>query len=114
MSDVTVAPATSKASQVARTSAHGSHIWYELMTTDPEGAKRFYNGTTIGAVCAPPPDTPAGWRYYIRVPSISQAAEATKEGGGTIAMGPHEVPGGDLIIIGKDPQGAEFALVGKA
>jgi hypothetical protein len=25
-----------------------------------------------------------------------------------------EVPGGDHIIIGFDPQGAEFALVGKA
>ena len=35
-------------------------------------------------------------------------------GGGTIAMGPQEVPGGDHIIIGKDPQGAECALVGKA
>jgi alkanesulfonate monooxygenase SsuD/methylene tetrahydromethanopterin reductase-like flavin-dependent oxidoreductase (luciferase family) len=32
----------------------------------------------------------------------------------TIAMAPQEVPGGDHIIIGKDPQGAEFALVGKA
>jgi hypothetical protein len=29
-------------------------------------------------------------------------------------MGPHEVPGGDHIIIGNDPQGTEFALVGKA
>jgi predicted enzyme related to lactoylglutathione lyase len=29
-------------------------------------------------------------------------------------MGPMEVPGGDRIIIGIDPQGAEFALVGKA
>ncbi len=28
-------------------------------------------------------------------------------------MGPHEVPSGDWIIIGTDPQGAEFALVGR-
>ncbi len=35
-------------------------------------------------------------------------------GGGTIATGPREVPGGDHIIVGKDPQGAAFALVGKA
>ena len=27
-------------------------------------------------------------------------------------MGPKEVPGGDHIVIGTDPQGAEFALVG--
>ena len=30
------------------------------------------------------------------------------------SMGPMEVPGGDHIVIGIDPQGAEFALVGKA
>ena len=35
-------------------------------------------------------------------------------GGGTIAMGPREVPGGDHIVVGKDPQGAESAPVGKA
>ncbi len=29
-------------------------------------------------------------------------------------MGPMEVPGDDHIIIGQDPQGAEFALVGNA
>ena len=54
------------------------------------------------------------WRYYVRVPSINEAADALKAGGGTVSMGPHEVPGGDHIIIGNDPQGAEFALVGKA
>ena len=27
-------------------------------------------------------------------------------------MGPHQVPTGDYVIIGSDPQGAEFALVG--
>jgi hypothetical protein len=32
--------------------------------------------------------------------------------GGTVAMGPHQVPTGDWILIGADPQGAEFALVG--
>ena len=29
-------------------------------------------------------------------------------------MAPHQVPTGDWIIIGSDPQGAEFALVGGA
>ena len=31
---------------------HGDFIWYELMTTDAEGARRFYSsvvGWTIGA-----------------------------------------------------------------
>lgn len=112
--------------------------WNELATADPVAARQFYGdlfgwtsdefmpmgelgeyrffahqGTTIGAVSGCVGGAPAGWRYYIRVPSISKAAEAVKANGGTIAMGPHEVPGGDHIIIGHDPQGAEFALVGK-
>ena len=34
-------------------------------------------------------------------------------GGAPIAMGPQEAPGGDHLI-GKEPPGAEFALVGTA
>lgn len=113
--------------------------WNELSTPDPVAARQFYGdlfgwtsddfmpmgefgeyrffdhqGTRIGAVSGLVPGAPQGWRYYIRVPSILKAVEAAKAGGGTIAMGPMEVPGGDHIIIGHDPQGAEFALVGKA
>jgi predicted enzyme related to lactoylglutathione lyase len=113
--------------------------WNELTTPDPVAARQFYGelfgwtsdefmpmgemgeyrflahaGQTIGAVCGVQPGGRKGWRYYIRVPSIAAAAEAVKSGGGTVAMGPMEVPGGDHIIIGQDPQGAEFALVGKA
>ncbi len=33
--------------------------------------------------------------------------------GGTVSVGPHQVPTGDHIVIGSDPQGATFALVGK-
>ncbi len=118
--------------------------WNELSTSDPAAARAFYgelfgwnsdefmpmgelgeyrflahNGQTIGAMYHPQNEGLAGkkdlgWRYYIRVPSVSKAAETVKANGGTVAMGPHEVPGGDHIIIGFDPQGAEFALVGKA
>lgn len=113
--------------------------WNELTTPDPDAARQFYGelfgwtsddfmpmgelgeyrffahaGTTIGAVCKPIPGGSSRWRYYIRVPSISAAVDAVKTAGGTVSMGPHEVPGGDHIIIGNDPQGAEFALVGKA
>ena len=113
--------------------------WNELTTSDPVAARKFYgelfgwtsddfmpmgefgeyrfpanHGTTIGAVCGVMPGGSSRWRYYIRVPSISAAVEAVKAGGGQVTMGPHEVPGGDHIIIGNDPQGAEFALVGKA
>jgi len=120
-------------------STHEQRVgWNELTTADPAAARQFYGelfgwtsddfmpmgefgeyrffahaGTTIGAVCGVTPGGSSRWRYYIRVPSITAAVEAVKAGGGQVSMGPHEVPGGDHIIIGNDPQGAEFALVGK-
>lgn len=130
--------ATEEASDAFSTDAEGHVSWNELSTPDPAAARQFYgelfgwtsdefmpmgefgeyrflahHGTTIGAVCGVMPGGTPKWRYYIRVPSISAAVDAVKSGGGTVAIGPHEVPGGDHIIIGIDPQGAEFALVGK-
>ena len=53
-----------------------------------------------------------GWRYYFRVGPIEAAAQRVKAAGGQVANGPMEVPGGDWVLQGVDPQGAEFALVG--
>ena len=127
------------ASDAFSTSAEGHVNWNELSTPDPAAARRFYNelfgwtsddfmpmgelgeyrflahrGETIGAIMGVAAGGRAGWRYYIRVPSIPAAVEAVKAGGGTVASGPHEVPGGDHVLTGIDPQGAEFSLVGKA
>jgi len=113
--------------------------WNELSTSDPVAARRFYGdqfGWTsdefmdmgehgeyrffnrgdimIGAVAGTAPGQQPHWRYYFRVPSIAKAKETAEANGGKIAMGPMEVPGGDHIIIGLDPQGAEFAHVGGA
>jgi len=55
---------------------------------------------------------PAHWRHYFRVPSVGVATRAIEAGQGQVLHGPHEVPGGDIIIIAVDPQGAQFALVG--
>ena len=128
-----------KQSDVFSPEAEQRVSWDELSTSDPVAARKFYtvqfgwgtdefmdmgemgeyrfierDGSRIGALCGLMPGQSPRWRYYIRVPSIAASAEAVKAGGGTVAMGPHEVPGGDHIIIGIDPQGAEFALVGKA
>ena len=87
----------------------------DFMPMGEMGEYRFFDqgSLRIGALCGPMPGGPTGWRYYIRVPSIAKSVEAVKAGGGTVAIGPHEVPTGDHIVIGHDPQGAEFALVGK-
>jgi len=113
--------------------------WNELSTSDPAAARKFYGdqfgwvsddfmdmgemgqyrfldneGQRIGALCGTRPGQLSKWRYYIRVPSIEAAKAAAESAGGTIAMGPHQVPSDDWVIIGNDPQGAEFALVGQA
>jgi predicted enzyme related to lactoylglutathione lyase len=110
--------------------------WNELQTTDVEAARSFYadqfgwgsdefmdmgehgkyrffdhDGTRIGALFSTGDEMPH-WRYYFRVKSIADSKHTAEEKGGTIHMGPHQVPGGDWIVIGTDPQGAEFALVG--
>ena len=111
--------------------------WNELSTSDPVAARKFYtdqfgwgsdefmdmgemgeyrfleqDGTRIGALCGVMQGQQPKWRFYFRVPSIAKAKKTAEQKGGTIHMGPHQVPTGDYIIIGSDPQGAEFALVG--
>ncbi|HEU5068365.1 MAG TPA: VOC family protein [Sphingomicrobium sp.] len=110
--------------------------WNELATTDEKSARQFYGeqfgwtsdnfmpmgemgeyrffdlqGEGIGAVFNTPEGRPR-WRFYFRVPSISAAKEAVEKSGGTVATGPMQVPTGDWVLLGTDPQGAEFALVG--
>jgi predicted enzyme related to lactoylglutathione lyase len=118
----------------------GRCSWNELSTSDAVAARRFYgeqfgwtsdefmdmgehgeyrffdhHGVRLGAVSGMMnQDQNPHWRYYFRVPSVSKAKETAEAKGGKVVMGPMEVPGGDHIIIGFDPQGAEFALVGKA
>jgi hypothetical protein len=70
-------------------------------------------GETIGAVMAAPPGgPPPAWRFYFRVPDIDAAADAIGARGGAIMHGPVEIPGGEFAIVGGDPQGAAFGLVG--
>ncbi|HTM03696.1 MAG TPA: VOC family protein [Vicinamibacterales bacterium] len=111
--------------------------WNELATSDPKKAFAFYArhfGWTdggsmpmgeagdyqfindedgmIGAVQATTNNRPSMWTYYFRVANIDVAKKKIEAAGGTVMHGPQEVPGGDHIIIGTDPQGAMFAVVG--
>jgi predicted enzyme related to lactoylglutathione lyase len=58
-------------------------------------------------------NVPPNWQIYFRVPDITTAVERIKASGGQIVNGPMEVPGGDWIVNGVDPQGAAFALHAK-
>jgi uncharacterized protein len=87
----------------------------EPMDMGPMGTYQFieHGGVPVGAIMQKLPQRPAPvWQHYFRVPNIAAATAAISAAGGTIAMGPQEVPGGDWIVIGIDPQGAEVCLVG--
>ena len=117
----------------------GHCSWNELSTPDQAGALAFYTGqfgwekgdampmgdmgdyqfinqggAMIGAVMTNPPggDRPS-WKFAFNVPDIHVAAGKIKSGGGAIHYGPVEVPGGDLVVMASDPQGARFMAVGK-
>ncbi|MDE2446618.1 MAG: VOC family protein [Alphaproteobacteria bacterium] len=51
------------------------------------------------------------WLYYFNVDGIDAAAARIVAAGGKIAMGPHQVPGGQWIVSGLDPQGGNFSLL---
>lgn len=115
----------------------GHCAWNELVTTDPEAAKSFYfkefgwtkdgemdmgpmgqyefirhNGV-IGAIMPKPEEMPVPmWHYYFRCADIDIALHAITDNGGQVLHGPDEIPGGEFIVKGFDPQGAIFALVG--
>lgn len=86
------------------------------MDMGPMGLYRIFNngGAPVGAIMtrdktkSPVPF----WLYYLNVESIDAAAARVKEKNGQVLMGPHEVPGNLWIILGLDPQGAMFSLVG--
>ena len=114
----------------------GDFSWFELYTPNPEGAWKFYNtlfgwektsamdmgeagvyqmfgrggGIPNGGIMKPPPGAPPAWMPYAMVKDAKAAAATAAANGGKIVVGPIEVPGGDWIAQGMDPQGAMFAV----
>lgn len=67
----------------------------------------------LGGMMNKTPDQAAAmWNYYFMTPDIDAAADRVKAGGGQVIMGPMQVPGGLWAMLGVDPQGAVFGLVG--
>ena len=118
---------------------HGN--WHELMTSDPKAAMAFYGKqfgwkpsasmdmgamgsydlfrhakTDIGGMMRqapgmPGPDHPF-WLPYFGCDGIEAAIGRVNAAGGRVHHGPQDVPGGAVIMVAEDPQGALFALVG--
>ncbi|WP_164115433.1 VOC family protein [Sphingorhabdus sp. Alg239-R122] len=115
----------------------GHCAWNELVTSDPEGAISFYteqfgwektdemdmgpmgtyhllgHGYGLGGVMQKPDEMPvSAWAYYFRVADIDAAVKTINAKGGQVFMGPQEIPDGNFVLNGIDPQGAVFALIG--
>jgi hypothetical protein len=117
---------------------NGHCVWNELSSADPARALAFYTarfgweeggsmpmgaqgdyvflnhgGEMIGAVMAGAGDGALPmWRFYFQVPDIDAAVAKVTRAGGTVRDGPHEIPGGEYMIVASDPQGAVFGAVG--
>ena len=117
----------------------GHCSWNELSTPDQAGALAFYtalfgwtkgdampmgdmgdyqfieqDGEMFGAVMTNPPGGQRpSWKFAFNVADIEVAAERIAAGGGTVISGPMEVPGGDMVVVASDPQGAPFMAVRK-
>jgi predicted enzyme related to lactoylglutathione lyase len=114
-------------------------IWYELMTSDPDAAERFYRTVVgwktadsgqpgmrytilsagdrgIGGVMEVPAEAArAGqrpvWLGYIGVSDADAAAKRVAEAGGAIHRGPDDIPGVGRFAVVADPGGAVFQLL---
>jgi len=91
--------------------------WTQVDTHDmgPMGLYRLFaaGAEPIGGVMTRPPAVPvACWNYYFNVESVDAAVTLIQAAGGEVLNGPHQVPGPMWIAQCRDPQGAEFAVVG--
>ncbi len=119
-----------------RTDPRGRFVWYELLTSDPDAARRFYgaivgwgtrawegdasyvmwtnNDEPLGAVMALPAEVkqagiPPHWLAYVGTPDVDATAKQAKTLGGKVLKAPVDIPTVGRFAVLADPQGAVFA-----
>jgi len=118
---------------------HGDFIWYELMTTDADAARAFYEavvGWSIEASSLGPIDyrmitasegnvagllpltaemTAGGarpaWLGYVAVDDVDATVTSIEHGGGKAVMPAMDMPGVGRIAMVADPQGAPIYIM---
>lgn len=94
----------------------GQFGWETLAEMDmgPMGTYRIFGNDEVqmGGMMKKPDNVPvSAWGFYVNVDGLDAALERIKANGGSLIMGPMEVPGGSWVCQAVDPQGAHFALV---
>lgn len=119
----------------------GSLCWNDLATRDLEAAARFYaalfgwsavpvEGTPRPYVQLMNGDAPAGggiyamapemagvaphWSPYFAVEDADASVRRAQELGAAVGMAPYDLPGVGRFAVLRDPQGAEFHVIGLA
>ena len=115
---------------------HGAFSWNELMTTDIDGAKKFYtamfnwqledmndgmpytlakiNGQESAGMMAMPPEAgemPPMWGGYVTVDDVEASAKQAEELGGKILMEARDIPNVGRFCVISDPQGATLTII---
>ncbi|MBC7987684.1 MAG: VOC family protein [Sphingomonadaceae bacterium] len=117
---------------------HGEFIWYELMTADAEGAKRFYDDVVgwrvgpahdeigyrmieagdgqVGGVLPLGSEMIAGgarpgWLGYIGVDEVDEAVAKLQSLGGAVHAPPRDIPGVGRFAMVADPRGSAFYVM---
>jgi predicted enzyme related to lactoylglutathione lyase len=112
---------------------HGAFSWMELMTTDVEKARSFYEavfgwetapydgesqmpytllkvgGDEVGGMMGMPPQAEGmhpAWSIYVTVDDVDATARKVAELGGKVVMGPQDIPNVGRFCVIQDPQGA--------
>ena len=116
---------------------HGAFSWSELMTTDVEGAKKFYSDLfgwetedmtmgdmnytvvkvgeeSLGGFMATPPQAegaPPNWGVYVTVDDVDATAKKAEELGGKVLVPPTDIPTVGRFSVLQDPQGAVISAI---
>jgi uncharacterized protein len=119
--------------------SHGTFFWNELMTRDPEGARKFY-AETLGWTFEPMPmaeggtywvaksgermaggifelkggqfqGVPESWMAYIAVDDVDARAKKAVEAGATLMRPLFDIPGIGRIAILREPGGAGIGWI---
>ncbi len=118
----------------------GRFVWYELSTSDPAAAQRFYtqiigwgtqdfeetdsdavytmwkNGETpVGGVWPLPAElasqgVPPNWLPYISTDDVDETVAEATQLGGRVVLPPKDIPNMGRFAMLADPQGAMFAI----
>ena len=115
--------------------AQGTPCWLDMFADDQGAALSYYRGQfgwtgevnaefggyavvelggrAVAGIAPVMPDTdprPVAWNLYFAVDDAAATAQLIGKHGGTVLVGPDDVPGTGKLVFAADPSGAAFGL----